>query len=289
MRLTWLNPAGLERRTGGTLYNRHVLTGLRQRGWDVDVRSASDGVVHVDGLTVVDGLIWPDVDIQGGPTVALIHSPLFRERGGDWRGRERRALDRADFIAGTSRLSLDELGVDGAVFQPGVHPAPVSLGHGVLKVAHLIPRKGHEVLLQALDRLEAPPRVRCAGSAEVDPDYAADLLADRRCDWLGEVQDLEPEYQRAGLLVHTAAFEGWGMALDEARVRGLEVITTPAGALERHRGQVCEVPQDPTAIANAIAAWQRGQRWSSGPARLPTWDDVAAEWHHWLIERTNIG
>lgn len=284
--LTWLNPAGLTRRTGGTLYNRWVVDGLRALGWRVDERPAGRGPVGVEGLTVVDGLIWPELEVTGGPVVVLVHSPLFRERGGDWRERERLALARADFVVGTSALSLRDLAVEGEVIAPGAHPARRSTGTGVLNVGHLIPRKGHRLLLQALDRLKNLPRVRVAGSLDVDPAHAATLTVDPRVEWLGEVQDLEPEYAAAGLLVHCAEFEGWGMALDEARVRGLEVITTEAGSLERHRDHVRVVERDPDQLADAIAAWQNGERWGADQPPVPSWEAVAAQWHQWLSERT---
>ena len=284
--LTWLNPAGLTRRTGGTLYNRWVVDGLRALGWQIDEVPADRGPMHVEGLTVVDGLIWPELEFSGGPVVVLVHSPLFRERGAPWRERERVALGGADFLVGTSALSLQDLGVQGEVIPPGAHPAPQSTGAGVLNVGHLIPRKGHDLLLRALDLLERPPRVRVAGSAEVHPAHAASLTSDPRVDWLGEVQDLEPEYQRAGLLVHCADFEGWGMALDEARVRGLEIITTEAGSLERHRDHVRVVERDPQQLADAIAAWQDGARWGRDQPLVPSWEDVAEHWHQWLSERT---
>ncbi len=295
MLITWVNPAGLHRRTGGSLYNHYVIEGLRKLGWTVDVREASEGLVQTGGLTVIDGLIWPDIELRGGSSVVLLHSPLHRERGGDWREREREALATADHIAATSALTLHDLDLEGLVIPPGVHPAPASEGEGLLCVAHLIPRKGHRLLQAALDRMQNPPRIRCVGSAQVEPAYARELMADRRVDWLGELEDLEPEYQRAGLLVHCAEFEAWGMVLDEALAREIAVITTPAGALERCGDQVLVCPRDPEALAELLTRWQsdpafRAQRREAARrADLPNWEETAMLWSQWLSERTRIG
>ena len=290
-KLTWVNPAGLARRTGGTLYNARVVDGLRRRGWRVEVLQASHGPVPSQGLTVVDGLVFLDVLVEG-TTVALVHSPLHRERGGDWRERERRALARADHVAATSQLSLDDLGVQGLVFAPGTDPAPTSTGDGVLCVAHLIPRKGHRLLLDALDLLQNPPRVRCVGALDADPAHARSLTEDPRVDWLGELQDLEAEYARAGLLVHCAEFEAWSMVLDEALARGLAVVTTEAGALERCRAQVRVISRDPRALADALQDWSHPERrppMRPTAALIPTWDEVCDRWSQWLSEVASRG
>jgi glycosyltransferase involved in cell wall biosynthesis len=183
-------PGRLDTLTGGSIYDRRMVEGLRARGWSVDVRELGDGfprpapeaLAHAagvfaslaDGVTaIVDGLAlgaMPAIVEQHSRRlriVALVHLPLALEVGLDrdavreLEASERRALRAAEVVVVTGPSTTGELaryGVSGdrvVVVEPGTDPAPLaSGGDGVtlqlLSIATLSPGKGHEVLVRAL-------------------------------------------------------------------------------------------------------------------------------------------
>ncbi|MCR9219035.1 MAG: glycosyltransferase family 4 protein [Alphaproteobacteria bacterium] len=188
-----LVPGRLDRRTGGSIYDRRMVEGLRAAGRSVTVRElpgdwpAPDDAAQAayeaalaaapDGaLVVVDGLVFgaaPDIAARHAERltlIALVHHPLCDEEGvsPDAAERlfesERAALAEAAAVIATSPFTARRLGAFGLepaavwVAAPGVDPAPLASGgrgSGVrlLCAATLIPRKGHADLLRALARL----------------------------------------------------------------------------------------------------------------------------------------
>ena len=156
-------PGDIETRTGGYVYDRRIVAGLRARGWSVDVArfdesfpyptaearaEAERGFATIpDGTTVVvDGLALgalPD-EIAIHRTrlriVALVHHPLAAETGlqpaiaDALRDSERLALSHARKIVVTSRRTAASLADYGvlrdriAVVEPGTDPAPPARG-----------------------------------------------------------------------------------------------------------------------------------------------------------------
>jgi glycosyltransferase involved in cell wall biosynthesis len=215
-------------------------------------------------LVVIDGLAlgaMPEVAAKHrdrSRLVALVHHPLALETGLDEVSRQRlhasetEALQHVRGVIVTSPSTARTLADYGmapeqcAVVLPGTAPAPLAEGSGggkwtLLCVASLTPRKGHAVLFRALARLESMPwRLRCAGSADLDPVTAAGLkiLVDElglagRIEFPGQLEaaDLAVEYRRADLFVLPSYYEGYGMALAEALARGLPIVSTTAGAI----------------------------------------------------------
>jgi glycosyltransferase involved in cell wall biosynthesis len=85
--------------------------------------------------------------------------------------------------------------------------------------------------------------------------------------------------------VHTAAFEAWGMVIDEALAHGLPVLSTPAGALAAGRRGAQLMPAgDVAQLAAALQAWRdrpalRSAQWGAAwTARRRGWDAVVSEW-----------
>src|SRR5262249_4263483 len=156
---------------------------------------------------------------------ALVHHPLALETGLDPRhaaaleASERRALSAACHVVVTSRATAATLvryAVEPGritVVEPGTDPAPVARGSALtgtvalLTVATVTPRKGYEMLLDALAAVPHDNwQLRCAGSAERDPATTArvrDRLQDRRlADRVSLVGDMDAsqltvEYDRA--------------------------------------------------------------------------------------------
>jgi glycosyltransferase involved in cell wall biosynthesis len=209
-------PGALDQRTGGYIYDRRIVEGLRTLGWSVRVHElagrfpeadvpARDAAAQVTrqlsarALPVIDGLALPAfadlIDRMSRPWVALVHHPLALETGlmraeaGALAALERRLLARAARVIVTSqgtRRDLAAYDVEDArigVVCPGTDPAPLARGSGgpglaLLCVASLTPRKGHLVLLDALAELiELDWRLTCVGSMERDPACARSIVA----------------------------------------------------------------------------------------------------------------
>jgi glycosyltransferase involved in cell wall biosynthesis len=188
--VTLVVAGNLNARTGGYIYDRHVVDGLRERNWSVDVRVLADSFprptaaasAHAertfdtirDGtVTLVDSLVLgaiPDIIERHGTrlrVVALMHLPLAADVGLDedsasrFAVAERRALGAAAAVVVTGRATLkllDSSLVSSSrvfVIEPGTDPVPLARGSGgtrihLLCVATLNPGKGHEDLLSAL-------------------------------------------------------------------------------------------------------------------------------------------
>lgn len=281
-------------------------------------RAALDAV-GADTRIVVDGLglpaFAPFVDeLERRRAVGLIHHPTALEHGNPGpvqdalREAERALFPRLARLVATSHLTAKrlapEFGVDPGrigVVEPGTDTAPRSAGSGgpgcaILAVGSLIPRKGHDVLLRALGTLpDLDWTLTIAGGAR-DPVHAEGLRAlaeelgiARRVTLAGEVGDatLDALWRGADLFALATHWEGYGMAVAEALVRGLPVAITAGGAvadLVPVEAGVVSPPGDIVSLGKALrraifdgelraemaeAAWAAGQR-------LPRWEDRAA-------------
>lgn len=320
----FLVPEGVDdprRVSGGNVYDRHIRDGLPAHGWTVEalevadageaasaLRSAPDGA-----LVLVDGLVagWvPEALEETAPRLRLVllaHMvvaafPDATEAAAD---AERRALATARAVIVTSRWTAGELARRGltdpsriTVAVPGVHHvdagAPAS-DRGLLCVGVLAPHKGQDTLLDALARLRTPDWT-CAivGSSDPFPRFAADI-AERAAAFDGRVQltgvldedGLAAAYGRSALLVAPSRVESWGMAIADARARGMPVVGTEAGGIPdalAGGGGLLVRPDDPAALADVLEAWMsdpglraRLRREAvTARASLPTWSDTVA-------------
>jgi glycosyltransferase involved in cell wall biosynthesis len=188
--VVFIVPGRLSTLTGGSIYDRRMVEGLRQRGWSVLVREldgsfpqpradALDQASAVlaalpDGMTViVDGLVLGAIPSLVSPharrlrIVALVHLPLADEVGLDTDSRrrleasERCALALSAGVVVTGRSTVGAIAGYGVqperiiLVEPGTDAAPVARGSGsatlqLLSVATLSPGKGHEDLVRAL-------------------------------------------------------------------------------------------------------------------------------------------
>lgn len=191
--LEFVLPGDLDTLTGGYIYDRRIVDGLRSRGWRVTVHSLDSsfpsptetglvgaasilGLLPHGAIVVVDGLAlggMPDLIAEHAGRlrfVALVHHPLGLETGLTTADQQRldaaeaAALASVDRIIVTSRWTgrlLAERGIAKnriAAVLPGTEPAPLAPGSGgsilnLLCVATLTQRKGHTVLFDALARL----------------------------------------------------------------------------------------------------------------------------------------
>lgn len=219
--------------------------------------------------------------------IALLHHPLADETGlaeaqrTRFRVSETRALGAVRRVIATSPFTarrLADFDVPAeriTVIEPGVEPAPLAEGSGtdqagprLLCVATVTPRKGHDVLIDALARLvDHDWQCDCIGGLEHDPHHAERIAAriresglEARVRLLGQrvPEALGEAYHEADLFVLPSHYEGYGMVVTEALARGLPIVTTTGGALAytlpREAG-LSVPPGDAGALADALRRW----------------------------------
>lgn len=191
--IAFVIPGRLDTPTGGYIYDRRIIDGLRASGLQVEIKGVSSLFPFPDG-TALDGAARTLADIPSGTLVvvdglaggampaqieheatrlrivALVHHPLARETGlpadavRELDAAERRTLTHVRHVIVTSRATADvltrEFGVAPerlTVIEPGTDPGVRSKGSTawaqLLCVASVTPRKGHVTLVRALARI----------------------------------------------------------------------------------------------------------------------------------------
>jgi glycosyltransferase involved in cell wall biosynthesis len=248
--------------------------------------------------------------------VALVHHPLALETGladaeaAALHTSERAALAGASHVIATSdataRLLVADYGVPAerlTVVKPGTdraathEPRPSDEPLMLLTVGAIVPRKGYDVLVEALARLKDHPwRLVIVGDNTRSPETVARLDEDivryglsDRIEIVGPVpeEDLAELYAEADLFVLPSRFEGYGMAYTEAVAHGVPVVGTNAGAIPDTvppGAGILIPPDDVDALANTLRqliddAPER-ERLAAGAraaaASFPTWRESAA-------------
>jgi glycosyltransferase involved in cell wall biosynthesis len=192
----------------------------------------------------------------------------------------------------SAHLARVELGVDGAS-QP-LARAPGD-GTRVGFLGRLHPKKGLELLLDALARL--PPALRLEIAGDGEPSYVAQLRdraralgVGERVRWLGHLDEPEKERFLAGadVVAFPSRGENFGVAVAEAMAAGCAVVVSPEVALSediRAHGAGEVVSADPAALAAALAglAADGGLRARLGAAARAlaverwSWDRISAQ------------
>ena len=303
--LHFVVPGDLETRTGGYGYDREILAGLRERGWIVHVvslpgdypfpsaRDRDEGArifadIPEGSRVLVDGLAFgalPRVAICEQDRlmlIALVHHPLGLETGLDAAdastlvASEREALTAAVGVVVTSPRTVsagEGLGVSTdriVVVEPGTPSVPVARGGSpgplrMLCVASLTPRKGHDTLLDALERLsDVDWRLTIVGDCDRASEHGARVkarsaasLMQGRIAIAGELTGaaLESAYDEADLFVLPTHYEGYGMVVAEALAHGIPVVSTPTGAIPELVGDAAGIlvtAGDAAALAGAL-------------------------------------
>ena len=253
------------------------------------------------GSTVlVDGLIGSAAPEQLVPesqrlrVVVLVHLPLGIEplgeldAGGEPLGelgaREQAVLTAAAAVVTTGRWTRQLLlkryrllPSSVHTVEPGVHAAELApataAGTRLLCVAAVVPGKGHDILLAALELLRNLPwTITCVGSLTVNPELAELLQQQIECrGLLGRVSfvgtrsgsELDAAYRDADLLVLASRGETYGMVISEALARGLPVVATDVGGVGDALGTISDAtrpgilvsPKSPVALAKGLRSW----------------------------------
>ena len=205
--LVFVVPGRLDQLTGGYLYDRHIIDGLRSRGRIIKVieltlndRETALAELADGTTTVIDGLALPDLEQaviaewRRLRLVALIHHPLAEETGLSRAAAER--LIRLEAVAlqrfrgvvcpsARTAAAVQAYGIPSErilVIPPGTakpdRPSRSRRGpvRSLLCVASLTPRKGHRVLVAALARIrDLDWEMRCIGSLDRDPRTARSI------------------------------------------------------------------------------------------------------------------
>ncbi|MEE4298822.1 MAG: glycosyltransferase family 4 protein [Pseudomonadales bacterium] len=297
-------PGDLATPTGGYGYDRRLLTTLREMGHDVEhvelgasfpdptpadaaAAAARLAAIPADRAVLVDGLAFGVLDPEAlaamkAPVIALVHHPLAEETGLSPARRaalvrsERANLARAAHVIVTSAHTAALLGADYditperiTVARPGSDrrrrrgaPAQPPL---VLAVGIQVPRKGHDILLQALALLLDHPWQAVIVGAPLDVGHAQRLagLVDQlelgaRVRLAGHVSETELAdlYGRAHLFALATRYEGYGIVFDEAMRHGLPIVSCGVGAVPdtvAAGAGLLVPPGDPAAFGAAIA------------------------------------
>jgi glycosyltransferase involved in cell wall biosynthesis len=329
-------PGDLDSKTGGYLYDRNLIEALRAERHDVEVLGIGDSfpdpsptdqaaaldtlqAVPPDRPIVVDGLLYGALPTEGlaripAPMIALLHHPLGFEPGLT-PARARALIAREDanlrlaahvivpsphvarllteeFAVAEDRISVALPGFP----RPEVRNLPKDDPPLILSVGLICARKGHDVLLEALARINDLDWQAAIVGLVQDSTLATSLQARCRASGLADrirftgcVTDAELQtlYARASLFALATRYEGYGMAFGEAMLNGLPIITCAAGAVPDTVPATAGIlvpPDDPVRFADALrsvlsdparraALGQGAQR--AGLA-LPTWSDTAS-------------
>jgi glycosyltransferase involved in cell wall biosynthesis len=177
-----------------------------------------------------------------------------------------------------------------------------------LCVAHLLPHKGQLALIELWEQLPKPATLWLAGDATRDRAYAKQVeRAAERCS-PGRIRLLGPlgpralvaAYARADVFVSASRYESYGLAIAEALVHGLPVVTWTKGGLWEFlepgvnalRVRACDRAAFAAALRRVcleprlLAQLQRGAR--SAAKRLPDWNARAVELEVWLKHRLHV-
>lgn len=331
----FLIPGDLELPTGGYGYDRRTLALLNAHGVAArhvvlpgsypsptppDLAETARLVAGLPANTVllIDGLAYGAmpaslIETFARPVVALCHHPLCLEAG---LAPERQAalaasetaalaMSRAVIVTSpaTRALLVRDFGVASAritVAVPGTDPAPRAEGTGhplqLLAVGSIVPRKGYDVLVDALATLpERDWRLVIAGADDRAPATAtalreriidAGLASNIRLAGAVDAPTLSALYARTDVFVMPSLFEGYGMAIAEAMARGLPIVCTTGGAAADTAPEAAALkvpPGDAPALAAALrhVMVEPERRRSMAKAAwvasldLPRWEDTA--------------
>ncbi|MBN1910750.1 MAG: glycosyltransferase [Pirellulales bacterium] len=234
--------------------------------------------------------------LSGAKLVYHVHSPTSRDSTRQWQNRlnaliERLSLRRASALIAVSSslgrhvcqegfpeslVTVVPNGVPGRAVRPPRETTASTWTLGTLALFR--PRKGTEILIEALARLRAeglPVQLRAIGGFET-PDYerklqdlALRLKVNEAIEWTGFRRDVDAELAQMDAFVLPSLFgEGLPMVVLEAMSAGVPVVASrvegiPETIRDGQDGLIVE-PGDPEDLAQALGRLIRGEAdWES--------------------------
>jgi glycosyltransferase involved in cell wall biosynthesis len=288
--------------SGGNTYDRRMCAALGLRKVPVAGRWPTPGTkarvelhrvlseLPDDSVALIDGLVAcgvPEVVVPQARRlrlVVLLHlqlgdeTGLGAERAAGLDRREREVLHAAAAVVATSgwaaRRAIEHHGLDPRrvhTAPPGTDPAPLAVGtdagNRLLCLASVTPRKGHDLLAEALAGLaDLPWTCVCVGSVRRDPGYVRRIqgMIDKhglsnKMILAGPLSDddVDQSFNKTDLLVLPSRRETYGMVITEAIVRGIPALTTTVDALPETAGEAAILvpPDDVPALTGALRRW----------------------------------
>ncbi len=336
-RAAFVIPGDLDLPTGGYAYDRRVLAQLQAfdivashvalpgtfpspMPADFETTRRMIAATARDDVLLIDGLAYGAMPAElvasfDRRIVALVHHPLCLEAGTPpARAAELKQLETAALALArhtivtsptTARTLVADFGVPAdriTVAEPGTDAAPRAQGSDgrpmrILAVGSIVPRKGYELLVEAMVPLKALPwRLDIAGAIDRSPETVAAVRAQiaakgfqDRISLLGPVDDakLSELYDGADIFVLASHYEGFGMVLTEALARGLAIVCTTGGAAAETLPDDAALKVEPGSVR--ALAWCIGRvleqetglrkrlsdaAWAAAQS-LPRWEDTA--------------
>lgn len=309
--------------SGGNVYDRHLCRRLDVQevtisgSWPRPDASASTELAEAlaacpDGTVVLlDGLVAcgvPEVVVPQARRLrlaVLVHLALADETGlapslaAELDAKERAVLQAVSAVIATSPAAAKQLAdhhglAEVHVVTPGVDPAPPGRGtDGVsrlLCVASVTPRKGHDVLVEALAAVaDLRWQCVCVGPAPetAHTERVRDLIVrhglGERIDLTGPLtgKPLDDAYAEADLFVLPSRAETYGMVVTEALSRGIPVLASAVPDALGDGGLLIP-PGDPVALTRELRRWLTDGRLREDlrtkakrrRAELSTWDEA---------------
>lgn len=294
--------------SGGNVYDLRVGAGLTRltvagdwpRPHDTTALQQTLAQIPDGDVVLIDGLVGcgvPEVVVPHAERLrlaVLVHLPLADETGLDpataalLDEQERQVLRAASVVIATSPTAARNIrtrhGLENVhVVVPGTDPAPRAPGtDGVsqlLCVASITPRKGHDLLIRALQKIDYEWRLDCVGPLRP---FVEQLPEDDRVSFRGPLtgEALTRAYSDADLFVLASRNETYGMVVTEALARGLPVIASAVPDALGDGGLLLP-PGDENALEAALTRWFQDQEFRAElrvkalerRANLSTWDE----------------
>lgn len=298
--------------SGGNVYDLRVGEGMNRiavagdwpRPHDTAQLRQALAAIPGGATVLLDGLVScgvPEVVVPHARRLrlaVLVHLPLADETGLDpataslLDGKERQVLRAVRAVIATSPTAARSIkvrhGLDTVhVVVPGTDPAPQATGTDgrshLLCVASITPRKGHDVLVRALQKIDHDWRLTCVGPHRP---FLDTLPRDDRVSFPGPLtgEALTSAYTSADLFVLASRNETYGMVVTEAIAHGLPVIASAVPDALGDGGLLLE-PGDEQAFTAALTRWFQDQdfraelraRSLKRQTELSTWDRSTAD------------
>lgn len=327
-------PGDINTVTGGYIYDRRVLESLRAQGYDMALTALPESLpdptnadmsaafaaldaVADHGPLIIDGLAFGALDparvaTLRAPIIALVHHPLAKENGlSDARQKYLFVTEKAnlafarqiivpsphtaqilvtDYAVPRAKITIARPGTDRSIGRRTLSDPPLILSVGIQ-----LPRKGHDVLIDALAQIkDLSWQVKIVGAPR-DAQYAASLVTrccahglKDRVTLTGQISnsELADLYNAAHIFALATRFEGYGIIFDEALAHGLPIISCRTGAVPdtvpKDAGLLVppDAPDDfAAALRNVLTNDTLHQRLAraaqTAGTTLPSWADTA--------------